>query len=355
MRDQAIFRILRFGVFVEGRAQLVSLREHDHAVHLLDGPAAFDKSPGEIIEQFGVGGTLAETSVIVWSTDDAIAEVSLPDAVRHDARRQRIAGIDNPVGQLEASAFRLDCGSGSAEAQDQGNRAFDGIAEVVIVAADEDFLIHDLALLDGTSHGNFFGGESFFKLGRLREQCLGVLQFFWRKGCKLFVAGEVQRAAVLPDGGEEGIFFRSQFRVRTGDLAGIGKVVLRLLPPAQILIVLISATAEIFLILIGDVLAVCVGGGEPPGELGTIAILQIIDPASQGLCVQFRFCGHGGGRFAFRMDAVSGQQGGGDLLLPDFATVPGVLVEVEDLHQLFLDIAVGSPLLLEGFELAGGG
>ena len=74
----------------------------------------------------------------------------------------------------------------------------------------------------------------------------------------------MQRTAILPHVATKNGSFSALIRGRgPATLPAFGKLLLRLLPPAQILIVLIGAAAELFLILGGDLLAVRVRGRAP--------------------------------------------------------------------------------------------
>src|ERR1700722_3588896 len=94
----------------------------------------------------------------------------------------------------------------------------------------------------------------------------------------------MQRTAILPDRDEESILLYSHPRERSGDLTGVGEVTLRLLPPTQILIVLIGAPAELLLVLSGGFFTVGVSRGMPLSEFGTLAVFEVFHPAGE-LCL----------------------------------------------------------------------
>ena len=54
--------------------------------------------------------TVAGGSEVVERADDAGAEVVLPHAIDHDARRERMLRLDQPTGEREASARRFRAG-----------------------------------------------------------------------------------------------------------------------------------------------------------------------------------------------------------------------------------------------------
>src|SRR5260221_8715256 len=64
-------------------------------------PPLPDELAREPVEQFGMRGPRALRAEIVLAFDDPFAEVRLPDAVHGDARRQGIARIDDPSGEIE--------------------------------------------------------------------------------------------------------------------------------------------------------------------------------------------------------------------------------------------------------------
>ena len=84
--------------------ELVGLGEHDLAVDRLDRPAGGDEPGGEPVEQLGMGRRFAAEPEVGRRGDDPPAEVVLPDPVDHDARRQGIVGLSQPLRQLEPSA-----------------------------------------------------------------------------------------------------------------------------------------------------------------------------------------------------------------------------------------------------------
>src|SRR5580704_5373215 len=115
----------------------------------------------------------------------------------------------------------------------------------------------------------------------------------------------MQRAAILPDRDEEGILFRGRTRTRAGDLTRLGETASRLLPPVQILIVLVGAPAELLLILVGDGFTILVGGGAPLRQLRALAVFEVIYPAGVG--------SHRSQVFTFGVNSVSRQHRGRDL------------------------------------------
>ena len=58
-----------------------------------------DELARQPVEQFRVRGQLAELAEVVGAGHDAAAEVVLPEAIDHHARRQRVVLRRDPVGQ----------------------------------------------------------------------------------------------------------------------------------------------------------------------------------------------------------------------------------------------------------------
>src|SRR5262245_27706870 len=76
----------------------------------------------------------AQHAESVHAADDPFAKVMLPEAVDHDASRQRVGRIDQPVGQFQPAAtlWRRP----AAPAQPGQWAARYGIAEILVTAAD---------------------------------------------------------------------------------------------------------------------------------------------------------------------------------------------------------------------------
>src|SRR5262249_42679340 len=58
---------------------------------------------GEPIEEFGVRWCASHHTEIVFGVHEAVAEMSLPDAVRHDTRDERVFRSGHPAGQRKSS------------------------------------------------------------------------------------------------------------------------------------------------------------------------------------------------------------------------------------------------------------
>src|SRR4051812_33313927 len=71
-------------------------------MHRLDIPAAFHEADRKVIEQFGMGGTLAVLSEVAGSANDSIPKVMLPHAVYKNAGSQGIVRGGNPFSQSQA-------------------------------------------------------------------------------------------------------------------------------------------------------------------------------------------------------------------------------------------------------------
>ena len=62
---------------------------------------------GQPIEQLRMARRLAQAAEVAAAIHQAAAEVILPEAIDHHARRQRIVGRGQPVGQRRAAAGGL--------------------------------------------------------------------------------------------------------------------------------------------------------------------------------------------------------------------------------------------------------
>src|SRR5438105_8108006 len=90
---------------------------------------------------------LAHLSEIARRADDSFAEVPLPDAVRHDARRQRIRRAREPARQLRAAAsvrnWRL-----TVTRQDHREPLRRWLSLILRITADQHSLLGHFALRD---------------------------------------------------------------------------------------------------------------------------------------------------------------------------------------------------------------
>lgn len=74
-------------------------------MHLLERPAAPDELAREPVEELRVRGRAALRAERVRRLDNALAEVMHPNAVRDDARGERVIRAGNPLCQLQAAGF----------------------------------------------------------------------------------------------------------------------------------------------------------------------------------------------------------------------------------------------------------
>ena len=89
----------------------------------------------------------------------------------------------------------------------------------------------------------------------------------------MFGFSSVERAVILPHGDEEGVVVFGQFGAWASHFAGARKALLSLLPPTEILVVLVGTAAEFFLIFGGDVFTIGVGGCAPLGKFRPVGWL----------------------------------------------------------------------------------
>jgi hypothetical protein len=132
-----------------GAPHPVSAGEHQKPVHRLDGPAALDEADGQPVEQFGMTRFLAAIAEVVAGRHQASAEVMLPDAVDHDASRQRIVRRGDPAGQLQSPALRGRQGWLLRTGHDAREVTGDCHSEGEAVAAPVNAQVDGLALLWG--------------------------------------------------------------------------------------------------------------------------------------------------------------------------------------------------------------
>src|SRR5262249_41646773 len=101
--EQAVLGVDGRGA-LRGRGRLlIGGREEDLAVQSLQRPVLLHQECGQVVEQLRVARAVPERAEIRGSADDPLAEVVLPDAVRDDARGERIETVGNGLGQLQAA------------------------------------------------------------------------------------------------------------------------------------------------------------------------------------------------------------------------------------------------------------
>src|SRR6187431_2533594 len=76
-------------------------------MQLFHRPSLAHEGRRQPVEQFRIRWLCTGQSEVIRCADEALAKMLLPDAINDYARRQRIAGRDNPVSQGGASAARL--------------------------------------------------------------------------------------------------------------------------------------------------------------------------------------------------------------------------------------------------------
>ncbi len=156
MREQVVGPIA--GGDTRGRraGALEGVGQHERAQHGFDGPAFRDESLGEVIEQFGVGGLIAETPEVIDGADEATSKGVVPEPVDHHAGRQRVVRGTDFRGQFEPPA------SGRIEGfyvEDFEEASGDGFGGLAMVAADVEGLVEARSLPEpwGTSWSRQFG------------------------------------------------------------------------------------------------------------------------------------------------------------------------------------------------------
>ena len=85
----------------------IGIRVEDEPVQVLDAPVVSDELRGQPVQQLRVAGQSARKTQIAGCFDDSPTEVVVPDPVHHDACRQGIVRISDPVGQCRTPARGL--------------------------------------------------------------------------------------------------------------------------------------------------------------------------------------------------------------------------------------------------------
>src|SRR5580704_15297219 len=97
-------------------------------------------------------GTLAHLAEVIRGPHNTFAEMPLPDAIYHHARRERMVRPRQPLCQSFASAAGGDLWLGCACRQDFWEAFRRVLTRAVVVASNEDLLIDRLALVHRASH-----------------------------------------------------------------------------------------------------------------------------------------------------------------------------------------------------------
>ena len=106
MAEEFVFGVLLKGDIGGVGAALEGLGEEDVAKEGLYGTAGGDEALGEVIEEFGVSGEVAEFAEVVGGGDEAAAEDVMPEAVDDDAGGEGIARhVGHVSGEFEPAAL----------------------------------------------------------------------------------------------------------------------------------------------------------------------------------------------------------------------------------------------------------
>src|SRR5688572_13668273 len=149
--------------------------------------------------------TLAHFPGVVRRPRQSLAEMPLPDAIRHHARSQRIFFAGDPVGQCDPSAAGAirDRIAGARQNRGEARRRF--LTQAAVVPANEYMLLHRVAFFHRTGHVWLRRGIFLQRL--LLGPELGDLRARLRREQPLLVAlAEGEWTAVLNvDVGEEAV------------------------------------------------------------------------------------------------------------------------------------------------------
>src|SRR5262249_18701281 len=120
---------------------LVGACQQQLPVHLLDGPALPGELRCQVIEQFRVGGALAEKAEVIDGTDDALAEMVLPDPIDHHSRHEGTRRIEHAPGQIEPAAA-IEIGLLRCAADRFQETPWHNLTEVLVTATDENAFVN---------------------------------------------------------------------------------------------------------------------------------------------------------------------------------------------------------------------
>src|SRR5690606_18055794 len=105
-REEAILRVARQELGRRVRALPVGRRENDRPQEALESVARLAELDRELIEELGMARQRAADAEVARRLDDPATEEGLPDAVRDDAREERISLIDDPTREAETVSRR---------------------------------------------------------------------------------------------------------------------------------------------------------------------------------------------------------------------------------------------------------
>ena len=129
-RQEPVLRIPVRGAGGEAGGLPVGGARHDPAAESLEVPPALGEVGGEPVEQPGVAGPLPLRAEVLSRLDQADAEKPLPDAVDHDARRERIVPVDQPFCEAQSVSHGVLSHRGQVRRHGRGHL----LAPLVILA-----------------------------------------------------------------------------------------------------------------------------------------------------------------------------------------------------------------------------
>src|SRR3569623_2708326 len=74
---------------------------------MLDAPASFNELAGQPIKQLRMRRRFAHYAEVIFAADQSVAKMVLPDAIRHNSRRQGIVGRSEPISELPPSSAAM--------------------------------------------------------------------------------------------------------------------------------------------------------------------------------------------------------------------------------------------------------
>ena len=180
--EEIVVRVGREVFGVGHTAELVSAGQGNLADQLLHRPAVRHEAARQVVEQFRMRRALAGRAEVVWRADDALAEKVLPNAVGHDAGRERVLRAGDPVGQFDPAALAGRNLRWPSRAEHGHETTGNDRTLLLQFAANVDGAVGGLAVEDG--HGPVAAGLTKRRRGGGRLGIFrGLLRWFGCLGC----------------------------------------------------------------------------------------------------------------------------------------------------------------------------
>src|SRR5689334_20086521 len=121
-------------------------------MHRLDIPAGFYESDRQPVEQLRMRRAFAIYAKIAWCANDPGAEVTLPNAIHHDSRSQRVVSTGDPFRQSNSVATRrkltiaicLEDSRLALTGEDTWESGLDNFSGLIVVASNQNACGRDI-------------------------------------------------------------------------------------------------------------------------------------------------------------------------------------------------------------------